>query len=243
MNLLLLALAPGIAISVFIYARDQYNREPFGHLLASFGLGVLAIIPPLGIQLILGPIAHKWFYSLNSWFYYFFDAFLVVALSEEFSKYFVLQRYALRKRAFDEPFDGIVYSVIVSMGFATAENIGYVMQHGFATGMIRMFMSVPAHACFAVMMGYYVGKARFDKFNRDLYLRLGILLAVIFHGLYDFFLMLAADQQITRNTSQLVLIAGAILSYLIVFRYSIKAIQLHRNISKIKHENSFRTQS
>jgi RsiW-degrading membrane proteinase PrsW (M82 family) len=129
------------------------------------------------------------------------------------------------------------------MGFATAENIGYVLQHGFATGMIRMFMSVPAHACFAVMMGYYVGKARFDKHNRDLYLRMGIVLAALFHGLYDFFLMLAADQQITQNTSSLLLIAGAIISYLIVFRYSIKAIQLHRNISKIKHENAVYSKS
>jgi len=72
---------------------------------------------------------------------------------------------------------------------------------------------------------------------------MGIVLAVVFHGLFDFFLMLAADQQIRKNTSSLLLVAGAIVSYLIAFRYSLKAIQLHRNISKIKHENSFRTQS
>jgi RsiW-degrading membrane proteinase PrsW (M82 family) len=62
---------------------------------------------------------------------------------------------------FNEPFDGIVYAVIVSMGFATIENIIYVFQYGFATGILRLFTAVPAHAAFGILMGYFLGKAKF----------------------------------------------------------------------------------
>lgn len=92
-----------------------------------------------------------------------------------------------RKKEFNEPFDGIIYSTFVSLGFATLENVVYVMQSGFSTGIARMFTAVPAHYAFGVIMGYYVGKAKFDEKNRASYLLRGLLYAVLLHGLYDFF--------------------------------------------------------
>src|SRR5436853_481905 len=83
---------------------------------------------------------------------YFLLAFVVIGFSEEGCKYIMLRFYADRNKAFNEPFDGIIYSVMVSMGFATLENIGYVLNYGFQTGLVRMFLSVPSHAAFAVLM-------------------------------------------------------------------------------------------
>ncbi len=52
---------------------------------------------------------------------------------------------------FDEPFDGIVYSVFVGMGFATAENLTFVMQWSSSLALLRMVSAIPAHFVFAVI--------------------------------------------------------------------------------------------
>ena len=128
----------------------------------------------------------------------FIKAFFVVGLVEEFSKYVVVRYIAQRNKEFDEPFDGIVYAVMVSMGFATLENILYVYSYGYETGVLRAFTAVPAHATFAVLMGYFMGKAKFS--NRTYVFNLtGLLAATLFHGAYDFFLFIAVRSRSDKN--------------------------------------------
>jgi RsiW-degrading membrane proteinase PrsW (M82 family) len=146
-----------------------------------------------------------------------------VALSEEGSKFFMLRVYAYRKKAFDDPFDGIVYAVMVSMGFATLENIGYVLQHGMATGIVRMLLSVPAHATFGILMGYHVGLAKFDVANRSRHYFMALFLPVLFHGTFDFFLFLGNDW---------LHVAGALVSFIIAIRLSRRAIKKKQALSK-----------
>ena len=165
-------------------------------------------------------------------------AFLVVAATEEGCKYLMLKRYAYRKPEFDEPFDGIVYSVMVSMGFATLENIGYVYENGIATGFLRMFLSVPAHASFAVLMGYYAGLAKFSGVHEGRLLLKGFLLAVLFHGMFDCFLFLAGDKEVTQIVSGGLLTLGALVSWFIAIRLSLRAIRTHQNLSQQNHERT-----
>ena len=133
LSLLALALAPGFAIVFFIYSKDKYDREPLRNLVISFLLGVLSTLPAILIQTALQPNLDNYF-SPYSILYYVVFAFGLVAFSEEGSKYLMLRWYAYRQPAFNEPFDGIIYSVMVAMGFATFENIWYVLEHGFTTG-------------------------------------------------------------------------------------------------------------
>lgn len=234
MNLLALALAPGIAIMVFIYLKDKYNREPIGHLFMSFFLGVLCAIPAVFIELYASQLLNN--YVNIGLPHTLLNAFIVVALTEEYCKYFMLRRYAYTRRDFDEPFDGIIYSVMVSMGFATIENVGYVFQHGAGTGIVRMFLSVPAHGCFAVLMGYYVGLAKFKTLNAPALRMYGLALAVLFHGLYDCFLFLSDNGLVAQYISGGLLVIGALISYIIAFRLSLKAIKKHQQLSKTMHE-------
>src|SRR6267143_770911 len=113
MLLLAIAIAPGIAISLFIYSMREYGRESWGPLILSFVLG---------------------------------------------------------------------------MGFATVENIGYFWQFGMETGVSRFFLAVPAHASFAVLMGYNVGWAKFEPERSAWLMWKGLLIAVGLHGSFDFFL-------------------------------------------------------
>ena len=127
-----------------------------------------------------------------------------------------LRLYSYNQKSFDEPLDGIVYSVMISMGFATVENVMYAMKYNDISVVIqRMFLSVPAHATFGVVMGYFIGKAKFDSANSFKYLFTGLLVAVLFHGTFDFFIFLQANEAIHAYVSDGLLFAGAVVSYII----------------------------
>ena len=218
MNLFLLAIAPITVIIIYIYLKDTYEKEPIGILTKSFLLGATVSIL---LTLILGYIAS---YLLpvtdaKSILQQFVKAFFVVALVEEFSKYVIVKFYAQKNKEFNEPFDGIVYSVMVSMGFAALENIVYTFQFGLETGIARAFTAVPAHATFGILMGYFMGKAKFSKNRLQLNL-LGLLVATLFHGAYDFFLFIDFIPGISM---------GAFISLLIGILLSRKAIKKHQN--------------
>ena len=145
MDLIALAIAPGLAICLFIFSRDIYNREPSLNLILSFILGIASIIPAFYIETFLDRQIANDAAGLA------IKSFFIIALTEEACKFLMLRAYAYRQKSFDEPFDGIVYSVMVSMGFATLENILYVYGsshsgQGYQVAFIRMFLSVPAHA-------------------------------------------------------------------------------------------------
>jgi len=233
MLLLALAIAPGLAISLYIFFKDQYNREPRRHLVISFFLGILSA----GIALLLetflvGLSVDILPESIGRTAVY---AFLFVAFTEEWCKYIMVRGYAFPKPEFDEPFDGIVYSVMVSMGFATIENIGYVMQHGYTTAILRMFLSVPSHASFAIIMGYYMGKAKFAGPKRMSLMMKGLGLAVFWHGTYDFFLFLQDDKLVREFISSGLLFIGALISFILAIRLSRNAIDEHIRLSKQMH--------
>ncbi len=227
MLLLAVALAPILVIMIYIYMKDKYEREPIKFLLTNFGLGATASIV---LTIIFGAIG-KVFLPITdslSVFQQFIQAFLVVALVEESSKYVIVRYVAQRNKEFDEPFDGIVYAVMVSMGFAALENILYVFQYGFSNGLLRAFTAVPAHATFGIIMGYFMGKAKFAKSKKDkIRLNLtGLLMATLFHGAYDFFLFLDFIPGIS---------IGAFVSLVIGILLSRKAIQRHQENSRFKY--------
>lgn len=223
MNLLLLAIAPVTIIILYIYFKDKYEKEPIKILAKSFLLGATVSIV---LTLVLGYYASILIPLTNveSIFKQFLKAFVVVAFVEEFSKYVIVKFYAQRNKEFNEPFDGIVYSVMVSMGFAALENVIYTFQYGAGTGLIRAFTAVPAHATFGILMGYFMGKAKFSN-NRVKLNLLGLLFATLFHGAYDFFLFINFIPGIS---------IGAFVSLIIGIVLSSKAIKRHQNSSIFK---------
>ena len=186
MLLLAAALAPSLAIILYIFIKDKYDKEPIKYLLLCFLLGALGIIPVLFIEMYL----ENYFSIGDKMGLIALSAFFGVALPEELVKFFSLRYYIFNKPAFNEPFDGIVYSVMISMGFATVENLFYVIDSGggMNVALLRMFTAVPAHAIFSITMGYFFGKAKFEPWNRTSLLTQGFLMAFVLHGAYDFFI-------------------------------------------------------
>ncbi|WP_299549734.1 YhfC family glutamic-type intramembrane protease [Seonamhaeicola sp.] len=223
MNLLLFAVAPVFIIILYIYYKDKYEKEPKRLLFFNFLLGaVVSIIITTILYYIFDivlPLPDR-----TSVFQQFIKAFFVVGLTEEFSKYIIVRYYAQRHTEFNEPFDGIVYAVMVSMGFAATENIFYVLEGGYQTAILRAFTAVPAHATFGILMGYYMGKAKFSK-NKVLLNLTGLLLAITFHGAYDFFLFIDFIPGIWL---------GAFVSLIVGIVLSQKAIKRHQERSNFK---------
>lgn len=223
MTLLLLAIAPVFSIILYIYFQDKYDKEPKRLLGISFILGaVVSILMVFVLYLFTGrfiPLTDKF-----SIWQQFIQAFVVVALAEEFSKYVIVKYYAQPQKAFNEPYDGIMYAVMVSMGFACTENILYVINGGYQVALLRALTAVPAHAVFGIIMGFYMGKSKFS--NRSVLFNLtGLFLAVLFHGAYDFFLFINFIPGIS---------IGAFISLIIGIFLSKKAIKAHQDNSHFR---------
>ena len=222
--LLALALAPGVAIALYVYWRDEHEREPVGLLMRSFLYGILSVFLTLAISLPINAVVLIDEQNLTE---QAIHAFIIVALIEEFSKFVFVRGVLYRNQNFNEPFDGIVYSVMVSMGFATFENIMYVIDGGIEVAFLRMFTAVPAHAAFAVLMGYYLGKAKFEH-KKGYYAIHALGVATLLHGAYDYFWFISYVPGIW---------IGAIVSLVVGVLLSRKAIHIHQHASPFAAHN------
>jgi protease PrsW len=184
--LLFVAVAPGLFLLWYFYHRDKFEREPKKLLFKVFFFGSLTVIPAIIFELIL----EKAFNAFTSGVInVFLVCFIVVAPVEEILKFFVVRNWAYNRPEFDEVMDGIVYCVSASLGFATLENIMYVLSNGLGVGVIRAFLAVPGHAMYGAIMGYFMGRAKLNGARENRLMTTGVLLAILFHGIYDFLLL------------------------------------------------------
>ncbi|WCK56057.1 glutamic-type intramembrane protease PrsW [Aneurinibacillus sp. Ricciae_BoGa-3] len=175
------AIAPGIAILSYFYLKDKYEMEPLLMVIKTFIYGILIVFPVMlvqyGLSTELAPGA-------------FMESFVLAGFLEESFKWAMIYYTAYKHVEFDEPYDGIVYAAAVSLGFATVENFLYLLKHGLSTAFFRALLPVSSHGLFGVMMGYYMGKAKFSltATKRRLYLTLSLLVSFVLHGTYDYIL-------------------------------------------------------
>lgn len=220
--LVIAALVPAVFLCIYIYRKDKADKEPIGTLLLLLLCGVVIVAPVLLVSSILGGICQGLFPTLNFAptgeiygdkstyiLYQFVHATVEVALVEEGFKWLVLMLFAKKCKHFNSLFDGIIYAVFVSLGFAAFENVLYVLQNGWATAIMRAVLSVPGHMFFAVLMGlffsdYYMTGlahkteveckrkglliANQPEFSETKPLVLSLLVPTLAHGLFDFFL-------------------------------------------------------
>ena len=224
--LILLALLPGLAICYYIYRADKYEKEDQLPLFLSFFMGVAITWPAIKLEEWISQFGLENTANIGI---ALAASFIGVALIEEVLKFLCLWAYPYQRPFFNEPFDGIVYTVMIGMGFATLENILYALRYGFGTTLLRVFTAVPAHAVFAVLMGYYIGKAKFDAKNKWRLLFTGLGIAIGVHGIYDFFILQEAIEW---------LIIFAIVTLVISVRFAQKLIKIQQDQSPFRPENS-----
>jgi len=213
---LIFAIFPPLLIAYYIYQKDKYDREPKRLIIKSFIFGCIGIIPALFLELIFNQNLFP-----NLFLYVFFG----IALIEEGVKYFFLKKFMFNHEEFNEPMDGIVYAVMISLGFATVENIAYVFNNEgqeMNVALMRMFTAIPLHAVCGIILGYFVGLAKFSD-NKKILLYKGLFLATLTHALYNYFIFLGQGFILS------------IIALVVAVYYSKKAIKIHQEDSKIRN--------
>ncbi len=213
------ALLPAISLCIYVYKKDRREKEPIRLLLLLALAGAVSCFPASLIESVLIKTIESFFtihraddgslYMAKQTFYVynFLKYFIGVALVEEFLKWIVLIKISKRNKNFNSLFDGLIYAVFVSLGFAALENVMYVVENGWYVAFMRSILSVPGHMFFAVMMGYHYSmwniydKARLIEgalarqgdiphvhapFSSRISKRNSLLIPVIAHGIYDF---------------------------------------------------------
>ena len=187
--LLAAAVLPVLILLFAIYKADKINKEPIGKLIVVFICGAMTTAPAAFLEMLLSE-----FQPSGALLGGLYKGFCVAGFSEELLKLLALFLLVWNSRHFDEYFDGIVYAVYVSLGFACVENVMYVFSGetysvSMATAATRAVLSVPGHFLFAVMMGYYFALAKFAPRRRSRYLLYAFVVPVFFHGTFDALLM------------------------------------------------------
>lgn len=172
-NLIIVFIVTFVLLLYFYY--QDINKEPIKRLVEAFFIGIIISLQIDWLQnqvLIFSSVA--------------FQAFIVAGLIEEGLKLGALKLTLFRNKYFSARVDGITYAVFLSLGFATAENI--ILVSNFEMGIVRAFTATPAHALFAVSMGYYLGRYKFNQENKKL-LFMALLVPTLLHGIYNYLIM------------------------------------------------------
>lgn len=194
---ILAAILPALVLLRYVYRHDTIEKEPMPLLIKLVLMGVLAALISMFLENV-GEGVLNLLTVPDSRLHTLLLAFLVVAVAEEGTKLVLLRRTTWHHSAFNYRFDGVVYAVFVSLGFAAFENILYVLHYGLSVALPRALLAVPGHMSFAVFQGVFYGRAKVREREGDepgvrWSLWTGYLLSVFLHGFYDACAMLEED--------------------------------------------------
>jgi RsiW-degrading membrane proteinase PrsW (M82 family) len=189
---LVLAIIPGLLWLAYFYAQDRHEPEPKHYVagVALLGAFVAAPLAAFVLEAVLPTAPTRSFQRLGA--ERVIHAILVVGVTQELCKYLVVRYTIYLSSEFDEPMDGIIYMTAAGIGFAMAENVRYLQGKGgsvfLATGAANVVVTTLAHACFAGVLGYALGRAKFHKsaapLARNLLLAVGLFGAAALNGLF-----------------------------------------------------------
>lgn len=196
-----LALVPAFIWLTFFYMQDRAEPEPKGFVLGVFALGGL-FAAAVGI-----PVTENLF-RVSHWLYTdtlttILGGILVVGFTQEYLKYAAVRYSIYNSEEFDEPTDGVIYATAAGLGYATVLNINFVVSNGgvdLGAGILRMAVVALAQAAFSGITGYFLGRAKFES-EQIWWMPLGITLAAIFNGLFNWLLGIVNQPTITLSGS------------------------------------------
>ncbi|MBR1669684.1 MAG: PrsW family intramembrane metalloprotease [Butyrivibrio sp.] len=184
------AVIPAVFLMIKVYRSDKLEKESPYMLWNLIRAGVLSALLALVEERVLSAILDMTV-SVRSPLYNIILYFGIVAFAEESSKYLFMKKQTWRNPEFNCQYDGVVYAVFVSLGFALWENISYVMMYGFGTAIVRAVTAIPGHACFGVFMGIFYGIAKRLDYRGEIapskIMRIfAVLVPALLHGAYDY---------------------------------------------------------
>lgn len=178
----------------FFYLMDRHEPEPKQLVAGVCVLGALIAapladflqyqaVPPVALQMhsIDALAIDRILYAV-----------LIAGLAQEMCKYAVVRYTIYMSREFDEPMDGIVYMMACGTGFAVWVNYHRFSSQGHQVNLsnaaAQAVVTTLAHASFAGVLGYVMGRAKFSQRSaslRGLLVMLGLLGAAGLNGSFS----------------------------------------------------------
>ncbi len=226
------AVIPAVVLLVKVYKVDHLDKESPRLLWNLVVRGVIATVFAMLTEWI-GEFVLSSFVQEGTVLYNFLLYFIVVAVSEEGFKYLLMKQRTWKDPEFNFQFDGVVYAVFVSLGFALWENISYVLMYGFGTALVRAVTAVPGHACFGVFMGAWYGLAKkYESYGMPSQSKtcrvVALLSSIVLHGCYDF------TASIENQNYAWVFVAFVVVMFLVAFRLVKKLSQNDRYVGRMQ---------
>jgi len=226
------AVIPAVVLLVKVYKADHLDKESPRLLWNLVVRGVIATVFAMLTEWI-GEFVLSSFVQEGSVLYNFLLYFIVVAVSEEGFKYLLMKQRTWKDPEFNFQFDGVVYAVFVSLGFALWENISYVLMYGFGTALLRAVTAVPGHACFGVFMGAWYGLAKkYESYRMPSQSKacrvVALLSSILMHGCYDF------TASIENQNYAWIFVAFVVVMFFVAFRLVKKLSQNDRYVGRMQ---------
>ena len=180
----LASILPAFLWMIYFYRNDRYAPEPKKLVARTFLVGAL-----VGAAMVFSLKELPFYVSFLSL------AVFVAPVIEETAKFFCVRWTVYSRIEFDEPVDGMVYATAAALGFASVENVLYVLNNWAASGAEmgvfvlagRSVLSVPAHALFSSLWGLALGWHKKRKtYKSSLMVVAGLLGSMVLHGLFNY---------------------------------------------------------
>ena len=230
--LLAAAVLPAAFLLYRVYKMDTIEKEPWSILRKLLLWGALSGIPAALVESLLTGVVQNLLQE-GTLLYNFVFGFIVAALVEESFKFFFLYKFTFKNPAFNYRFDGVVYAVFVSMGFAILENILYVFQGGLGVALSRALLALPLHAACGVYMGIAYGQQKVNSLYKPASFgsvaRACLPVPILIHGFYDSCAFSAENYPIFL----LVFVVFVILVFILTLRQLKKASQEDRPVEEV----------
>ena len=230
--LLAAAVLPAAFLLYRVYKMDTIEKEPWSILRKLLLWGALSGIPAALVESLLTGVVQNLLQE-GTLLYNFVFGFIVAALVEESFKFFFLYKFTFKNPAFNYRFDGVVYAVFVSMGFAILENVLYVFQGGLGVALSRALLALPLHAACGVYMGIAYGQQKVNGLYKPA--SFGSVAAaclpvpILIHGFYDSCAFSAENYPIFL----LVFVVFVILVFILTLRQLKKTSQEDRPVEEV----------
>lgn len=190
---IILGLLPSLIWLLFFLRKDSHpesSRMILKIFFYGMAIAIAAALLEVGIFKI---VQGEWVKAFPLLFFILYHL-LGIALIEEFLKYSVIKYKVLNNPEFDEPVDAMLYMIIAALGFAALENIFALLPVGkpfplFEAVFISSFRFIGAtflHALCSGTVGFFLALSLFKTRKRLRLIFLGIGIATLLHGLYNF---------------------------------------------------------
>ena len=142
---------------------------------------------------------------------------IAAALWEEAAKYLAARTIFRREREFDELTDGMIYLIVVALGFAASENIIIVLgslledptQNIFLLLGLRTIGANLLHTFSSGILGYFLARGIFlgERFS----LLKGLLGASAIHALFNWFVLQSSNREPLYTVLVIMVLLGGLI--------------------------------